>query len=649
MEAWGDSHANSPPDIERNPRPHGKTEERGRLAADPCTHIMTNCRHHSGYLADDEAGHITYRPRVHPPKRPPFLRTGPAPNLGHVPHPPSMYGPSGSSGLRSHRGSTRDPRPFGNFLDFLVEGQVLESLQRVVEEATERMMAAKTETGEPLVEVQDPLVEVPRGGRRARARPSLSTVHRHHAQPSLCIGHPNNYPSCSSSVTDSHSNVTAGFPGAHGRDSDLGYRGLGPLPPIRDRLLQEKSLKRLLRLENKGKRLSCSQADSLLWDSLGSSFATPEASELGLGERELKFLKKEFNKEIKSLLSQSEAFSLPGYSSIREPHRTLDLLANHHLFPALQGVVNQAVDKLSGALRENGYPLFPSEWEPAVDPNLESTPGSTLASPIPEDELYDDFPVNTDSSFKMMGRKTKIKTRDKAKEGGSTMPSAQGATRFRLQSPHYRKKPVLPSISSKSMSYISNPWSEELINDMTEQAVSLLVCKYKFEKNLTKQLGLVSFPITETLVDLLLGFKEVKGSNICLASEVNWNVLLRMMEEAEWARQVSLEASQHGSSQHTASPPGTSQNSIDSPTMLSVPVTALDQVVEEPGPQVPIPQENSTAEEHKPTKPLEPKPSTSPSTGLGFRRSEQVADMRERQNRGNAVHQLAPRTEQRSE
>nr|KAF6311625.1 coiled-coil domain containing 116 [Pipistrellus kuhlii] len=394
---------------------------------------MTNCRHHSGYLADDEAGHITYRPRVHPPKRPPFLRTGPAPNLGHVPHPPSMYGPSGSSGLRSHRGSTRDPRPFGNFLDFLVEGQVLESLQRVVEEATERMMAAKTETGEPLVEVQDPLVEVPRGGRRARARPSLSTVHRHHAQPSLCIGHPNNYPSCSSSVTDSHSNVTAGFPGAHGRDSDLGYRGLGPLPPIRDRLLQEKSLKRLLRLENKGKRLSCSQADSLLWDSLGSSFATPEASELGLGERELKFLKKEFNKEIKSLLSQSEAFSLPGYSSIREPHRTLDLLANHHLFPALQGVVNQAVDKLSGALRENGYPLFPSEWEPAVDPNLESTPGSTLASPIPEDELYDDFPVNTDSSFKMMGRKTKIKTRDKAKEGGSTMPSAQGATRFRLQ------------------------------------------------------------------------------------------------------------------------------------------------------------------------------------------------------------------------
>lgn len=164
-----------------------------------------------------------------------------------------MYGPSGSSGLRSHRGSTRDPRPFGSFLDFLVEGQVLESLQRVVEEATERMVTMKTETGAPLVDVQDP-VEMPRGGRRVRARPSLNTVHRHHVQPSLCIGHPNNYPSCSSSMSDSHSNATVGYPGSHGRDSDLGYRGLGPLPPIRDKLLQEKSLKRLVRLENRGVR-----------------------------------------------------------------------------------------------------------------------------------------------------------------------------------------------------------------------------------------------------------------------------------------------------------------------------------------------------------------------------------------------------------
>ncbi|ELK26281.1 Coiled-coil domain-containing protein 116 [Myotis davidii] len=216
----------------------------------------------------------------------------------------------------------------------------------------------------------------------------------------------------------------------------------------------------------------------------------------------------------------------------------------------------------------------------------------------------------------------------------SPFPSLAGA-----QSPHYnRKKMTLPSISSKSMSCISNPWSEELINDMTEQAVSLLVCKYKFERNLTKQLGLISVPITETLVDLLLGFKKVKGSNICLSSEVNWNDLLRMLEEAQWARHVSLEASQHDASQHdvsqhTASPQGTSPHSVDTPSILSMPATVLDQVAEEPGPQVPTLQEKGTAEEHKPTNELEPKPSASQSTGTGFKQPEQVVDMGEKQNR----------------
>lgn len=33
--------------------------ERRRIAS-PSTLTMTSCRHHSGYLADDEAGHTTY-------------------------------------------------------------------------------------------------------------------------------------------------------------------------------------------------------------------------------------------------------------------------------------------------------------------------------------------------------------------------------------------------------------------------------------------------------------------------------------------------------------------------------------------------------------------------------------------------------------
>lgn len=123
----------------------------------------------------------------------------------------------------------------------------MESLQTVVEEAAERIASMKTEAGVPLVEVQD-FIEVPSGKRQVRARPSFSTVKRHRIRPSLCTGRPNNYPSCSSSLSDSHSSLTAG------QDGDLGPQGLGSLPPMRDKLLLEKNLKRLLQLENKGVR-----------------------------------------------------------------------------------------------------------------------------------------------------------------------------------------------------------------------------------------------------------------------------------------------------------------------------------------------------------------------------------------------------------
>lgn len=159
----------------------------------------------------------------------------------------------GNSAYRGHRQTAKGPQAFGSFLDFLTEGQVLDSLQTVVEEATERMAAMKTEAGVPLVEVRDP-VEVPSGRRQTRVRPSLSTVHRHRAQPSLCTGRPNNYPSCSSSMSESHSSLTAGCRGSHSWNSDLGAQGLGSLPPMKDKLLLEKNLKRLLRLEKKGVR-----------------------------------------------------------------------------------------------------------------------------------------------------------------------------------------------------------------------------------------------------------------------------------------------------------------------------------------------------------------------------------------------------------
>ncbi|KAF0872976.1 CC116 protein, partial [Crocuta crocuta] len=655
-----------------------------RRTAGRFTLTMTSCRHHSGYLADDEAGHTTYVAR--PPKKPLFPEMGQVSKLGHMPHPPSRYTPTDSSGLRGHRRNPRDPRPFRSFLDFLVEGQVLDSLQTVVEEATERMITMKTEAGVPLVEVQDP-IEVPRGRRQVRARPSLSTVHRHRVRPSLCTGQPNNYPSCSSSMSESHSSLTAGWLGSHSQDSDLGARGMGSLPPMRDKLLLEKNLKRLLKLENRGKGLgqTCFRRDSLLWDSLGSqassqwtqepplswfsgllgsSSGTPQTSELGLGEQELVFLKEEFNKEIKSLLSQPASFDLPGYCSFREPHRTLDFLAEHHLFPALQKVVSQAVDKLSGARRHDGCPLFPSEWEPTTKPNSDSVdPGSKPATPTDKEEPYDMLPTRAFSPKMVRRKSTKDKGRAKFKEGGSPIPN------YKLM----KKKP-LPSISSNStMSHLSNPLYQDLINYLVEQVVSLLICKYKFEKNLSKQLGFISFPVTETLMDLFLGFKKVKGSHICLSSKIDWSCLLRKLEEAQWAQEASqhdsasrrtsasrrsspFQRSSHrgtahrgtahrgtahrgtahrGTAHHGTAHQGVPPSHTESPSTLPEPPTQEEEEEDsEPSlhsqlldPQLLPAQEDTAVEEKEPKSQEEPRPSTFSVTDRGSSRCQEVVDM----------------------
>lgn len=184
------------------------------------------------------------------PKKHLLSERGPTYKSGHVPHLPSM---NRYSEHQSQQQNPKRPQAFGSFLDFLTEGQVLDSLQTVVEKATEHLAASKTERGMPLVDVQDPLEE-PSGRQRARARRNVSRVHRHRPRPTLCAGPPNNYPSCSSSMSDSHS-----------QDSAPGGRGIGSLPPMRDKLLLEKNLKRLLRLENKGVRSVAMAKASLGW------------------------------------------------------------------------------------------------------------------------------------------------------------------------------------------------------------------------------------------------------------------------------------------------------------------------------------------------------------------------------------------------
>jgi hypothetical protein len=178
----------------------------------------------------------------------------------------------------------------------------------------------------------------------------------------------------------------------------------------------------------------------------------------------------------------------------------------------------------------------------------------------------------------------------------------------------FTKKKPLPSILSKSsMSHVSNPWYEELINFLIERAVSLLLCKHKFEDGLNKQLGFISFPVTETLMDIILGFKKVKGSHICLSSNIDWSCLLEKLEKAELERPVSKQASQTAA---TAQGDASGQNTESPSTQLELATDSnQDQTTEShqslytesPIHPLPSPQESTTVEEQIPTNLPEPK------------------------------------------
>ncbi|XP_074058393.1 coiled-coil domain-containing protein 116 [Macrotis lagotis] len=102
--------------------------------------------------------------------------------------------------------------------------------------------------------------------------------------------------------------------------------------------------------------------------------------------------------------------------------------------------------------------------------------------------------------------------------------------------------PVISDKYHKSlMSHFSllNPKKGHMMQFLMDQAIKLLLCKYNYEKGLAEKLGFISFSVTDTLMDLILGFKKLKGSSIHLSSQIDWPC---MLEKLEKAKQISLMA-----------------------------------------------------------------------------------------------------------
>lgn len=168
------------------------------------------------------------------------------------------------------------------------------------------------------------------------------------------------------------------------------------------------------------------------------------------------FLREELNKEMKSLFNQPASFNVPAYCSLREPHCTLDFLAEHRLFPALQRVVSQAVDKLSHACRHDGFPLFPVASEPTsrLPGNSDLLqPDSKASVPISREDGVEPCDSPTTASSLKTARK-----KSKGRRESPSMSNAQMTTRFRLKvMPTQVSNAPTPSLHSLQESPDSDP------------------------------------------------------------------------------------------------------------------------------------------------------------------------------------------------
>lgn len=64
---------------------------------------------------------------------------------------------------------------------------------------------------------------------------------------------------------------------------------------------------------------------------------------------------------------------------------------------------------------------------------------------------------------------------------------------------------------------------QSIIDFLIENAAKLILYKYNYETLLSEKLGLISVPVTKVLLEIMFGYKKIKGSGIRLSSQIDWS------------------------------------------------------------------------------------------------------------------------------
>ncbi|XP_063000400.1 coiled-coil domain-containing protein 116 [Elgaria multicarinata webbii] len=589
-------------------------------------------RRYSGYLADDESlrgpqmrnlntcqrrGTCDWHNLCRPPSRCQFKN----PDMGASTSASGAFTCAKPGKRKRHKSSNAGESShlaaeFSEFVDFLADEEVLDSLQSIMEDAVRKLRNVTTQDGEQLFDIQEDSCS------------SLDSESWSFSYSSTCSQSKYHTSTMSSSEDDWERRVKS-------------RRQLKPEGRV---CLLDKYKARLPKLEKttragvsggfhtetfserSGDNYFFQQEHFHVWAKLAESFEQlqpPKKDYFAKFKKPLpeqSFSVESLHKEITNVLKRPTLSSIPLYYPGNQPFQALDFLEENKILAALQDIINQAVCQVLEATMTGGIPflnLYDEDgrtlmpWDSSMAESEEEeeeeekekeeeeskgeegmragSEGSGSGEETSEDDSKSEGSKTADGKKKKKKKKQKGKKKKKEKAESPmgeekvkmkyTPPPLPKSKRKSLgpEEPQRKPKYVAPplpktkarppaeevptkpkyvppplpkpkpkkqdSLQTESESsklairarHVITPKDikrarihgrplpkQTIIDFLIENAAKLILYKYNYETLLSEKLGFISVPVTKVLLEIMFGYKRIKGSGIRLSSQIDW-------------------------------------------------------------------------------------------------------------------------------
>ncbi|XP_058014855.1 coiled-coil domain-containing protein 116 [Ahaetulla prasina] len=535
-------------------------------------------RRYSGYLADDESfrrpqdasAHTSprrepcdWRAMLRPPSRCQHRTQQPASSASCF----NSYSqgdqgkrkrPQSSSSSSSTNERTSDlANEFSEFVDFLADEDVLQSLQQIVEDAVQKLRDVTSQSGEPLFDLQEESASSVESETWSYSYSSTCSQIKYQTTTTMST--------MSSSDDDQEKHFMSPESSKTGGKICLLDKYVSRLPKVGKQAGQE--LSGGIHAESFSEQSGESYFQQQHLHIWAKSFEHPRREFFAKFQRSfpqdsLSF--ESLHKEITSVLKRPMRHGAPAHYMCHEHLHAF--LEETKILAGLQDVINQAVLKvleatmLGGILSDDhGYPTsWDSEEEEEEEEEFSISESYESEESEETEELFDGIckrkekkkktttVVSEDEKPALPKTKQKPATPEEAARKPKYVPPPLSKTKETPTKTRYvppplpkSKKKQEPSQAetetTKSTRHAITPKDikrarlqgkpvpkQSIIDFLIENAAKLILYKYNYETLLSEKLGFISVPVTKVLLEIMFGYKKIKGSGIRLSSQIDW-------------------------------------------------------------------------------------------------------------------------------